>query len=286
MPHPFTTTHTLRESAASPFRSPAGPSGCPSSRSSPARAQPSTSSALRFHPVTIPSSVRVRMGVFRRRNHLARCRRCHRRAPQFQQRDHLATEGRQCLQLQFRQLPRNPVYHAERSQHQPIGSAQRRAGVKADPRLPQHQRIVGKPSVERGIGDDHQPRFLGNRVTAKRDRTRRLLAHAPHAAFQPLPIGIPPKKSSRSGRCRSAQPTPSDHRTPSPARCRECESCAARQAALPRWLAWEGASGKDGTRRSISQTCARVASHLRLVCSGSARQVFWPRQTPRRGARR
>ena len=52
------------------------------------------------------------------------------------------------------------VNRTERSQHVPVGTDERCAGIKADARLPGHKRVVSKPGIRGGVFDHHERVFF------------------------------------------------------------------------------------------------------------------------------
>ena len=95
-------------------------------------------------------------------------------------------QGSDLLGLQ----PPGPLIHgAEAAQGEAIAGDQREAGVEADVRLFQHQRVIAEARVLEGVLDD-QWAALQDGVAAEGDIARCLLGIQADAALEPLPVFI------------------------------------------------------------------------------------------------
>lgn len=88
------------------------------------------------------------------------------------------------------ELARLAVDHAQRAQPVALAVLHRRASIEDDAWLAEHQRVVGTPGVERGVG--HLQNVLAQyRMRAERELTRRF-GHTwkADAGLEPLAFGI------------------------------------------------------------------------------------------------
>ena len=95
----------------------------------------------------------------------------------------------QAGEIGFRHQPRSGIDQAERADTASILQDERGAGIEPDPRLMQHQRVVGKTPVLKGIRDDHRLP-VADHVRAEGGIPRGLRDLEPVARLEPLPVLI------------------------------------------------------------------------------------------------
>ncbi len=116
----------------------------------------------------------------------------------FEQADHLASEALQGLALLSAEPPRLAVDHAQGAEVVAIRRGQRRAGIEADMRIAEHQRVVAKTRVLQRI------RYLedlvaGDGVGAEGDLPRGLADVEADPALEPL-TAVVDQRDQRDGR--------------------------------------------------------------------------------------
>ena len=80
------------------------------------------------------------------------------------------------------------IDHAEGAEVVPVGAAQRRPGVEADPRLPDHQGIGAESLIQAGIRHHHHP--IASDGMGAEGRAARCLAHPPKATGGQEPLAL------------------------------------------------------------------------------------------------
>lgn len=105
-------------------------------------------------------------------------------------RHHLPRQGLQSAHLEICQIARLPVDHAQRAEGMTIGRDERRARVKADVGVVQHQRIVMETGINSRIGHHEQAVGLQNGVRAKRVLTHGFARIEANYRLEPLAVAI------------------------------------------------------------------------------------------------
>ena len=109
---------------------------------------------------------------------------------QLEHTDDVSREHRQGCRLLLRELARLAVDRAERADGVTVGGDQRGAGVEADPRVSEDERVVREALVHARVRDDEQ-RALLDRPLAEGDVARRLgRATEPDRGLEPLARSI------------------------------------------------------------------------------------------------